>query len=369
MTSSARIPAASASRYALTQRPPTPTPDVSARKDLEDAGRLRDRKAFVTQTDDVRASRKRKREEDASLPPDPYSVVREQKSKQSRHALSLRRETPAPGYAAGEGVGPDSPPPQASVRTPEAPTTSSGVDLSTPDRPTRQALSSTALSTAPTLDSDGDLSENTDLLHGELVSIYAGEDASADTGSHTLLYEHAVYTENNETLALSTDPNHGVYADCIGSGIVWAFSSQQAVGLLAIRQEHIDQLDTQLPQGLAQFMTANGSSQGIRLQLGYSPRGYREELTEKIREAGVESTRTRLGLVATMTEASVIEAAVTQDAGRWRDRLSALASTWGAEPAIIEIPHEAIHISRDGIDLFESEPYAQLPDDLDVLTS
>ncbi len=356
MTSSARIPAASASRYALTQRPPTPTPDVSARKDLEDAGRLRDRKAFVTQTDDVRASRKRKREEDASLPPDPYSVVREQKSKQSRHALSLRSETPAPGYAAGEGEGPDSPTPEASVRTPEAPTTSSGVDLSTPDR-----------RTAPTLESDGDLSEHTDLLHGELVSIYAGEDASADTGAPTLLYEHAVYTENNETLALSTDPNHGVYADCIGSGIVWAFSSQQAVGLLAIRQEHIDQLDTQLPQGLAQFMTANGSSQGIRLQLGYSPRGYREELTEKIREAGVESTRTRLGLVATMTEASVIEAAVTQDAGRWRDRLSALASTWGAEPAIIEIPHEAIHISRDGIDLFESEPYAQVPKDLDVL--
>jgi hypothetical protein len=367
MTSSARIPAASASRYAITQRPPTPTPDVSARKDLQDAGRLRDREAIVTQNDDVLASRKRKREGDASLTTDPDSVVHEKKSKQSRHALSLRREAPAPGVAAGEGEAPDSPTPEVSVRTPEAPTTSSGVDLSTPERPTRPALTSTALRTAPTLESDGDLSEHTDLLHGELVSIYAGEDASADTGSHTLLYEHAVYTENNETLALSTDPNHGVYADCVGNGIVWAFSSQQAVGLLAIRHEHIDQLDTHLPQGLAEFMTAHGSSQGIRIQLGYSPRGYREELTEKIREAGVESTRARLGLVATMTEASVIEAAVTQDAGRWRDRLSALASTWGAEPAIIEIPHEAIHISRDGIDLFESEPYAQLPKDLDVL--
>jgi hypothetical protein len=365
MTSSTRIPAASASRYTPAQRPPTPTPDVSTLKELEDASPLRDRKVIVTQTDDRLVSRKRKREEDASLPPDPYSVVREQKSKQSRQALSLTSESPAPWHAAGEGAAPDSPTPAAPVRTPEAPTTSSGVDLSTPDRPTRQALTSTALRTAPTLESDGDLSEHTDLLHGELVSIYAGEDASADTRAPTLLYEHAVYTENNETLALSTDPNHGVYADCIGNGIVWAFSSQRAVGLLAVRQEHIDQIETHYPQALAEFMTAHGSSQGIRVQLGYSPRGYREELTEQIRKAGVESTRTRLGLAASLDEAAVIEAAVTQDAGRWRDRLSALASSWGAEPAIIEIPHEAIHISRDGIDLFESEPYAQLPEDLD----
>jgi hypothetical protein len=114
-------------------------------------------------------------------------------------------------------------------------------------------------------------------------------------------------------------------------------------------------------------MTAHGSSQGISVQLGYSPRGYREELTEQTHAAGIESARTRLGLAASLDEVAVIEAAVNQDAGRWRDRLSALASRWGAEPAIIEIPHEAIHISRDGIDLFESEPYAQVPDDLDVL--
>lgn len=367
MTSSARIPAASASRYALTQRPPTPTPDISTRKELEDASPLRDRKAIVTQTEDLLVSRKRKREEDACLPPDPYNVLREQKSKQSRHALSLPSESLAPWHTAGEGAAPDSPTPEASVRTPEAPTTSSGVCLSTPDRPTRQALTSTALSTAPTLESDGDLSEHTDLLHGELVSIYAGEDTSADTGAPTRLYEHAVYTENNETLALSTDPNHGVYADCIGSGIVWVFSSQQTVGLLAVRQEHIDQIDTHYPQALAEFMTAHRSSQGISVQLGYSPRGYREELTEQTHAAGIESARTRLGLAASLDEVAVIEAAVTQDAGRWRDRLSALASRWGAEPVIIEIPHEAIHISRDGIDLFESEPYAQVPDDLDAL--
>ena len=67
MTSSARIPAASASRYVPPLRPPTPTPDASARQDLEDAGPLRDRKAIVTHPDDVLASRKRKREEEAPV--------------------------------------------------------------------------------------------------------------------------------------------------------------------------------------------------------------------------------------------------------------------------------------------------------------
>lgn len=311
MTSSARTPAASASRYVPPQRPPTPTPDVSVRKDLKDAGPLHDRKAIVTQTDDIRVSRKRKREEDVTLAPDPYSVVREQKSKQSRPA--------------------------------------------------------TALGAAPTLESDGDLPEHTDLLHGELVSIYAGENSSSDIEPDTLLYEHAVYTENNETLAISTDPSHGVYAECIGDAIVGVFSSAQAVGLLTIRHDRMGQLDTHLPRALADFTTANGSSQGIRIQLGYSLRGYREELTERIRKAGIEPTRTRLGLAASLDETSVVEAAITQETGRWRDRVSALASRWGTEPEIVEIPNEAIHINREGIDLFESEPYAQLPEDLDVL--
>ena len=338
MTPSARIPAASASRYLPPPRPPTPTPDVSARKDQEDAGVLRDRKAIVTHIDDVLASRKRKREEEAPLPPDPYSVVREQKSKQPRIALSPRSESPAPRHAAaGEGEAPDSPPPTA-------PETSSEFFLTTPQPP-----------------------QHAELLHGELVSLYCGEESSADIAPHTLLYEHAVYTENNETLAISTDPSHGVYAECIGDGIVWVFSSTQAVGLLTVRQEHIEHLATHLPEALAEFMTANGSSQGIRIQLAYSPQGYREELIERIRQAGVESTRTRLGLADSLDEAEVIEAAVTHEAGRWPDRLSALASRWGAESEIVEIPNEAIHISRDGIDLFDSEPYAQLPASLDAL--
>ena len=337
MTSSARSPAASASRYVPPLRPPTPTPDASTRKDLEDAGPLRDRKVIVTHTDDVLASRKRKREEEAPLPPDPYSVVREQKSKQPRIALSPRSESPAPRHAAegeGEGEAPDSP-------IPTAPATPPAVSLTTPEPP-----------------------QHTDLLHGELVSLYSG---AADIAPHTLLYEHAIYTENNETLAISTDPSHGVYAECIGDGIVWVFSSTQAVGLLTVRQEHIDHLATHLPEALSGFMTANGSSQGIRIQLAYSPQGYREELIERIRQAGVESTRTRLGLADSLDEAEVIEAAVTHEADRWPDRLSALASRWGAESEIVEIPNEAIHISRDGIDLFDSEPYAQLPADLDAL--
>lgn len=328
MTSSARIPAASASRYVPPLRPPTPTPDASARQDLEDAGPLRDRKAIVTHPDDVSASRKRKREEEAPLSPDPYSVVREQKSKQPRIALSPRHA------AAGEGEAPDSP-------IPTAPATAPAVSITTPEPP-----------------------QHTDLLHGELVSLYSG---AADIAPHTLLYAHAVYTENNETLAISTDPSHGVYAECIGDGIVWVFSSTQAVGLLTVRQEHINHLATHLPEALAGFMTANGSSQGIRIQLAYSPQGYREELIERIRQAGVESTRTRLGLADSLDEAEVIEAAVTHEADRWPDRLSALASRWGAESEIVEIPNEAIHISRDGIDLFDSEPYAQLPADLDAL--
>lgn len=353
MTSSARTPAASASRYVPPQRPPTPTPDVSVRKDLKDAGPLRDRKAIVTQTDDIRVSRKRKREEDVTLPPDPYSVVREQKSKQSRHAIALRSDSPAPGSPAPATTLPAATPATTAVASHELPSNAS--------------LPSTALGADPTLESDGDVPEHTDLLHGELVSIYAGENSSSDIEPGALLYEHAVYTENNETLATSTNPSHGVYAECIGDAIVGVFSSTQAVGLLTIRHDHIDQIDTHLPQALADFMTANGSSQGIRIQLGYSLRGYREELTERIRNAGIEPTRTRLGLAASLDETSVIEAAITHETGRWRDRLSALASRWGAEPEIVEIPNEAIHISREGIDLFDSEPYAQLPKDLDVL--
>jgi len=327
MTPSARIPAASASRYFPPPRPPTPTPDVSARKDQEDAGVLRDRKAIVTHTDDVLASRKRKREEEAPLPPDPYSVAREQKSKQPRIALSPRHA------AAGEGEAPDSP-------IPTAPATPPAVSLTTPQPP-----------------------QHTDLLHGELVSLYSG---TADIAPHTLLYEHAVYTENNETLAISTDPSHGVYAECIGDGIVWVFSSTQAVGLLTVRQEHIDHLATHLPEALAEFMTANRSSQGIRIQLAYSPQGYREELIERIRQAGVESTRTRLGLAAGMDEPSMVEMIANHAGDEWRHTLSGLASTWGAEPALVEISNEAVHISQEGIDLFESEPYAQRSLNLDA---
>ena len=339
MTPSTRIPPASASRYVPPQRPETPSPDASAREGLdEDASPLRDRKAIVTQTDEGLASRKRKREEDVTLPPDPYSVVREQKSKQSRHTLAPRSESPPPWYG--------------------SPTAIAAREVAI-----RPLLSPPDIGAAPALESDDSPAENTHWLHGELVSVHAGERSSPPIVPHTLLYEHAVYTENNETIAISTNPSQGVYADCISDELVWTFSSPQAVGLLRIRRENVADLDNDLPRGLAAFMTASRSLQGIRIQLGYSPQAYRTELIGRIRAEGVESTRTRMGLAASMGEQSVIDAAATHEANEWRDTLVGLASRWGTAQDIVELPYEAVHISQEGIDLFASEPYIQLPDD------
>ena len=370
MTPSNRIPPASASRYAAPQDLPAPSPDVAARagSSAEDASPLRDRKAVITQPDPVGVSRKRKRQEDETLPPDPFSVVREQKYKQSRHAINLRS---AEGEGQGEGQGEGDAEGAGSAATAPAP-----ASIAPPPRVTAPISTTpigshevprSAIGAASNLEADPDLSEEySDLLHGERVSIYSSADPSSPIATDTLLYENAVYTQDNETIAISTNHAQGVYTHCIGDRLVWIFSSPRAVGLLVIRNENIDDLDVHFPQGLAEFMTVNGSSQGIRVQLGYSPQGYRAELIYDVRAVGVESTRTRLGLAAGMDEPSMVEMIANHAGDEWRHTLSGLASTWGAEPTLVEISNEAVHISQEGIDLFESEPYAQRSLNLDA---
>ena len=366
MTPSNRIPPASASRYAAPQDLPAPSPDVAARagSSAEDASPLRDRKAVITQPDPVGVSRKRKRQEDETLPPDPFSVVREQKYKQSRHAINLRS-------AEGEGQGEGDAEVAGSAATAPAP-----ASITPPPRVTAPISTTpigshevprSAIGAASNLEADPDLSEEySDLLHGERVRIYSSADPSSPIATDTLLYENAVYTQDNETIAISTNHAQGVYTHCIGDRLVWIFSSPRAVGLLVIRNENIDDLDVHFPQGLAEFMTVNGSSQGIRVQLGYSQQGYRAELIYDVRAVGVESTRTRLGLAAGMDEPSMVEMIANHAGDEWRQTLSGLASTWGAEPTLVEISNEAVHISQEGIDLFESEPYAQRSLNLDA---
>ena len=364
MTPSTRIPPAGASRYVPPQRPETPSPDAWEGEGLaEDASPLRDRKAIVTQTDEGLASRKRKREDHSP----------QQDATRARHTQgdweSVSVALPIEGE--GEPVVAQSSALPLTNATPTAPVTApvmaAATTLTEPE-PTVEA--NTQVQVPAQIELDRPSNEPPAFMHGEYVSVYAG----AATGLGALLYEEAVLTENNGTIAISTEVDRGVFAEGIAADLGVIVSSPTGVGFMTVPSARMTDVQNLFQAAQSEFIDRTGSNEDIRIRVAHNPSAYRRQLEHVVSTMAVDALpgsaqaiRTLLELPLESTDSQVREATVAHICARHTQVLEAIAHRWGVVDPLVVLPHGALHISRDALDLFQAPPDFTLPDNLNEI--
>jgi hypothetical protein len=204
-------------------------------------------------------------------------------------------------------------------------------------------------------------------MHGEYVSVYAG----AATGLGALLYEEAVLTENNGAIAISTAVDRGVFAEGIEADIGVIFSSPTGVGFMAVPSAKLADLQNLFNAAQSEFIDRTGSDEDIRIRIAHNPIAFRSQLEQVIATtqmdtppSSAEEIRTLLGLPLDSSNALVRQTALAVISTQQTQLLEALAAQWGVADPLVVLPHGALHISRDALDLFQAPPDFTLPDNL-----
>lgn len=350
------------------------------------ASDVRDRKAELAPAADRAASRKRKREESHSS----SSSSNESEDDSARHDVKRTRHTMREGArlhttAAADAEGPPEPtvPATQSVVTP-GPGPSSPIESGSSDAVSTHSAPSQSVDTSDTVtaqtqepdDSDVDSTGTYPPMHGEYVSVYSGarpvaasgvDQAESETGLGDLLFEEAVFTEHNEIIAISTDADRGVLAEGIEGHLVVIFSNPAGVGLMVVRPEHTLTLDDDFDAARAEFVDRTESDQDIRIRMAYNPLACRRQLEQYAAAAPVVLLRALLPVPPHTPDALVRQAAVDHVLARRIASWETLAASWGVLDPLISLPHGALHVRRDAIDLFDAPPRITLPANLDEL--
>jgi hypothetical protein len=121
----------------------------------------------------------------------------------------------------------------------------------------------------------------------------------------------------------------------------------------------------------SEFIDRTGSDEDIRIRIAHNPIAFRSQLEQVIATtqmdtppSSAEEIRTLLGLPLDSSNALVRQTALAVISTQQTQLLEALAAQWGVADPLVVLPHGALHISRDALDLFQAPPDFTLPDNL-----
>ncbi len=347
----------------------------------EEAASLRERDAQISHPPETRASRKRKREDD---PPSPRAAGGESDgesvpddAKSTGPTLAKRARTrEESSYLSRPEIQSEPLPPH-----PEPPLLAqAGSHAQDPVTAAPAVAVTVAAPLAAPTHEEAELEEETyeevPPQHGEYVSVYAGDSAEiaqgtwpapAESTSGRLLYEEAVFTQHNETIAICTEADRGVFTQGIEDEVVFIYSSPRGVGLMVIAPDEMINIGDDLAQARMDFASRTGSQAGIRIRMGHNPAWQLGNLMQSLPDSSLDAVRAELQLPPGTTDSRVRDAfGRTILAARTR-LLETIARACGVVDPLVSLPHGAIHVMRDAIDLFEAPPDYALPDNINRL--
>lgn len=326
---------------------------------------LRDRNADIAHPTEPLASRKRKREEASLSPIEDDAESGQRDAKQARHTLTGRvpwTPRPAPDQGALPAT-PQTEPPTEAQATARQPSQTAVTTASTPAQTTEaQAVAE--------IGSDHESEDALTLVHGEYVSVYAGTPAAtADSTAQTdaesalgvLIYEEAVFTENNGIIAISTEADRGVFASDLDTAIGVIFSNETGVGVMVIGQPESEGVQEDFMSARSEFIDRTGSDQNIRIQIAHNAQGFRRHLDALWTAEILQTIRIMLDLPPGRTDAQIREGVTTLLMEKRETALRTMAAGWGSVDPLINLPHGALHISQAGLDVFQAPPSFDLP--------
>lgn len=327
---------------------------------------LRDRNADIAHPTESLASRKRKREEASLSPIEGDAESGQRDAKQARHTLAGRELPWTPRPVPDQGALPATPqtePPTEAQATASQPSQTAVTTASTPAQ-------TTEAQTAAEIGSDHESDDALTLVHGEYVSVYAGTpSATADRTAQTdaepalgaLLYEEAVFTENNGIIAISTEAERGVFASDLDTAIGVIFSNGTGVGVMVIGQPESEGVQEDFMNARSEFIDRTGSDQNIRIRIAHNAQGFRRYLDTLWTAEILQTVRTVLHLHTERTDAQIREVVTTLLIEKRETALRTMAAGWGSGDPLINLPHGALHISQAGLDVFQAPPSFDLP--------
>jgi hypothetical protein len=124
----------------------------------------------------------------------------------------------------------------------------------------------------------------------------------------------------------------------------------------------------------SEFIERTGSNEDIRIRVAHNPSAYRRQLEHVVSTlafddfpGSAQGIRTLLELPLESPDSQVREATVAHICARHVQVLEAIAHRWGVVDPLVVLPHGALHISRDALDLFQAPPDFTLPDNLNQI--